>query len=462
VVIVGAGGAGLSAAISAAQQGLNVLILEKMPYAGGATAMSGGGTTATGSQWQKESGVKDDPEWLFMDMLRNGHFYNNPHTTWFYANKIGPSFDWLVSPNGAGVPYGRQISGSSAEHRVGRTYSASGGGPGLIESLVNKAKAMNITILYSVRADSLLLKDGKVSGVTAAGEDGTSYLVSGKAVLLATGGYGANNDYISDEIKKLPYAGSVSATGDGLIMAVKAGAASFNLDKVNVQPHSIRLPTGRGQHTFQGILYAYNNTGGMLVSQNGVRIVNEQASNYDILKAMQKETQCYLLMDEAVYQRYIEIAVASRNFTKAQADEWLAANGSTDPVFARGQTLEELAGVIHVPPDNLARTVAVYRVYAAAGQDADFGRRLTGVLASQGPYYAVAMNLRYYATLGGLKINDELEVLDSHDKPIPGLYAAGEVVGGVNGDIYTSSTCVGWALASGYQAGLAIAADLKP
>jgi fumarate reductase flavoprotein subunit len=115
LVIVGAGGAGLTAAISAAQQGLKVLVLEKMPYAGGATAMSGGGTTATGSRWQQEAGIKDDPEWLFMDMLRNGHFYNNPPTTWFYANKIGPSFDWLVSPDGAGVPYERQISGVTGE-----------------------------------------------------------------------------------------------------------------------------------------------------------------------------------------------------------------------------------------------------------------------------------------------------------------------------------------------------------
>lgn len=462
LVIAGAGGAGLSAAISAAQQGLTVLVLEKMPYAGGATAMSGGGTTATGSRWQKEVDIKDDPEWLFMDMLKNGHFYNNPHTTWFFATTIGPSFDWLVSPDGAGVPYGRQISGPSAEHRAGRSYSAAGGGPGLIESLTSKAESMGITILYSARADSLILEDGRVIGITASGQDGTSYRVYSRAVLLATGGYGANDEYIGDELKKLPYAGSVSATGDGLVMAVKAGAAAFNLDKVNVQPHSIRLPDGRGQHTFQGILYVYNNTGGMLVSQDGVRIVNEQASNYDILKAMEKNRQCYLLMDDAAYRRYIEISVASRNFTAAQADEWLAANGTVDPVFASGQTLEELAEAVHIPPDNLVRTVAAYNGYVTAGHDAEFGRRLTGVMASRGPYFAVAMNLRYYATLGGLRINDGLEVLDTHDKPIPGLYAAGEVVGGVNGDIYTSSTCVGWALSSGYQAGLSIAKSLNP
>ncbi|MDR1430332.1 MAG: FAD-dependent oxidoreductase [Spirochaetaceae bacterium] len=461
-VIVGAGGAGLSAAISAAQQGLKVLILEKMFFAGGATVMSGGGTTATGSQWQKGAGVKDDPEWLFMDMLKNGHFYNNPHTTWFYANKIGPSFDWLVSPDGAGIPYGRQLSGPSAEHRAGRTYSATGGGAGLIESLVNKAASMNIDILYSVKADGLILENGTVSGVTAAGPNGSRYRIYGKAVLLATGGYGANSEFISEEIKKLPYAGSVSATGDGLIMAVKAGAASFNMDKINIQPHSIRFPDGRGQHTFQGILYVYNNTGGMLISQDGVRIVNEQASNYDILMAMKKEEQCYLLMDKVTYQRYIDIAVASHNFTKVQADEWLAANGKMTPIFAGGQTLEELAETIHVPPDALVKTVSSYNGYAAAGRDPDFGRKLTGPMASDGPYYAVAMDLRYYATLGGLRINDDLEVLDTNDKPIPGLYAAGEVVGGVNGDIYTSSTCVGWALASGYQAGLAAARKLKP
>ncbi|GHV40550.1 flavocytochrome c [Spirochaetia bacterium] len=461
-LIIGAGGAGLTAAIAAAQNGLDVLVLEKMPYAGGATAMSGAGTTATGSQWQIKTGTQDSPEWLFMDMLKNGHFYNNPKTTWFFANNAGKSFDWLVSPEGAGVPYGAQLSGPSAEHRAGRTYSAAGGGPGLIENLVKKAESLGITIMYSTRAEELTISQGRITGARAGDQGGDKYQISADAVLLATGGYGANDDYVPEAVRKLPYAGSVSATGYGLIMAAKLGADSFNLDKINIQPHSIRLPDGRGQHTFQGILYVYFNTAGMLVSQDGVRIVNEQASNYDVLAAMKKEQQSYLIMDEPTYQKYIEIAVASRNFTKAQADEWLAANGKMTPVFARGQTLESLAEALHIPPVNLVKTVGDYNSYAAAGKDPDFGRRPAGAMASRGPYYGVAMDLRYYASLGGLRINDSLEVLDTHGQPMPGLYAAGEVVGGVNGDIYTSSTCVGWALTSGYQAGLEAVRKLKP
>jgi fumarate reductase flavoprotein subunit len=347
------------------------------------------------------------------------------------------------------------------EHRVGRSYSAEGGGPGLIENLLKTASSLNIPIMYSTRAESLILENGAVVGVFAAGEDGAKYRIRARDVLLATGGFAANKDLISEEIKKLPFAGAVSSTGDGLLMAMKAGAVSFNLDKVNIQPHSIRFPDGRGQHTYQGVLHVYYNTGGMLISQEGVRIVNEQASAYEIIKAMEKTKQSYLLMDEATYKRYIEIAVASRNFSNKQAEEWLAANGTMNPIFAKGQTLEELAKAVKIPADALAKTVAVYNGYVSAGRDLDFGRRLSGPMASNGPYYAVAMNLRYYLTLGGLKINDELEVLDVNNKPIPGLHAAGEVVGGHNGDIYTPSTCVGWALCSGHQAGLAIAKKLK-
>ena len=461
LLIVGAGGAGLTAAISAAQQGLHVLVLEKMPYAGGATGMSGGGTTATGSRWQKEDKGEDNPEWLFLDMLKNGHFYNDPQTTWVFANKIGESFDWLVSPDGANVPYTRRLSGASAEHRAGRSYSVTGGGPALIDSLLKKADSLNIPIMYSVRAERLITDNGKVVGVMALGDDGTKFRIMAGDVLLATGGYAANEHLVSEEIKQLAYAGSVSSTGDGLFMAIKAGADSFNLDKINIQPHSIKFPNGRGQHTYQGILYVYFNSGGLLVSQDGVRIVNEQASGWDIIKAMEKEKKCYLIMDETTYVRYIEIAVTSRNFTAAQADEWLAANGSVNPVFAKGQSLEELAFAIKMPSANLVKTVSTYNRYAAEGKDPDFGRRLSGPMAYFGPYYAVEMNLRYYLSLGGLRINDKLQVLDTQGEAIPGLYAAGEVVGGVNGDIYTSSTCVGWALSSGHQAGLAIAKKIK-
>ncbi|QQO10025.1 FAD-dependent oxidoreductase [Breznakiella homolactica] len=460
-VVVGAGGAGLTAAIAAAQQGVQVLVLEKMTYPGGATAMSGGGTAATGSKWQKAAGVTDTPEWLFMDMLLNGHFYNDPRTTWLFANTAGPSFDWLVDPAGAAVPYSDRLSGPSAEHRVGRSYSAVGGGPGMVDALVKRAEAVGVEFMYSTRAEELIVENGRITGVIAGDGAGNRYRITAGAVLLATGGYGANDKYVPAEVRKLPYAGSVSATGDGLEMAIAAGAATFNLDKINIQPHSIRLPDGRGQHTFQGCRYVYSSTGGILVSQDGVRIVNENASNYDILQAMLPQKQCFMIMDDPTYKQYIQTAIASRNFTQAQADEWLAANGTMTPIFASGDTLEALARTIGAPPAALAGTVANYTKYVAAGKDPDFGRTPAKALSSSGPYYAVAMDLRYYATLGGIRINELLEVVDSSDKTLPGLYAAGEIVAGVNGDIYTSSTCVGWAVTSGYQAGLQAAKALK-
>lgn len=455
VVVVGAGGAGLAAALTAAQNGADVVVLEKMAMVGGASSMAGGGTNATGSQWQQSYGIEDSPEAYFMDIMENGHFFSDARTLWLYANTQGAAFDWLVAEDGAALPYVNSQPSPSAEHTYGRTFSPEGGGAGVVSALQQKVTDLGVEILLETPAQELMVTDGTVTGVKALAADGTPYEITANSVILATGGYGANTDMLPETVTSLPYAGAVSATGDGLNMATAIGADAINLDKVNIQPHSIILPDGRGQHTFQGCLAMYNKTGSILVSDQGVRFVNEQGSANDIKAGMEQNEHSYLIMDAASFETYAQTCIASHNFTQEQLDQWLEANGTSNPVFAHADSLEDLAAIVGIPSGALTETVERYNGFVSAGEDTDFGRKVSTAMGD-GPYYAVEMNLRYYATLGGLHINDNMQVLDTDGQPIQGLYAAGEVVGGVVGDIYAPGSLFGWAMTSGHNAGLAV------
>lgn len=455
VVVVGAGGAGLAAALTAAQNGADVVVLEKMAMVGGASSMAGGGTNATGSQWQQSYGIEDSPEAYFMDIMENGHFFSDARTLWLYANTQGAAFDWLVAEDGAALPYVNSQPSPSAEHSYGRTFSPEGGGAGVVSALQQKVTDLGVEILLETPAQELMVTDGTVTGVKALAADGTPYEITANSVILATGGYGANTDMLPETVTSLPYAGAVSATGDGLNMATAIGADAINLDKVNIQPHSIILPDGRGQHTFQGCLAMYNKTGSILVSDQGVRFVNEQGSANDIKAGMEQNEHSYLIMDAASFETYAQTCIASHNFTQEQLDQWLEANGTSNPVFAHADNPEDLAAIVGIPSGALTETVERYNGFVAAGEDTDFGRKVSTAMGD-GPYYAVEMNLRYYATLGGLHINDNMQVLDTDGQPIQGLYAAGEVVGGVVGDIYAPGSLFGWAMTSGHNAGLAV------
>lgn len=455
VVVVGAGGAGLAAALTAAQNGADVVVLEKMAMVGGASSMAGGGTNATGSQWQQSYGIEDSPEAYFMDIMENGHFFSDARTLWLYANTQGAAFDWLVAEDGAALPYVNSQPSPSAEHTYGRTFSPEGGGAGVVSALQQKVTDLGVEILLETPAQELMVTDGTVTGVKALAADGTPYEITANSVILATGGYGANTDMLPETVTSLPYAGAVSATGDGLNMATAIGADAINLDKVNIQPHSIILPDGRGQHTFQGCLAMYNKTGSILVSDQGVRFVNEQGSANDIKAGMEQNEHSYLIMDAASFETYAQTCIASHNFTQEQLDQWLEASGTSNPVFAHADSLEDLAAIVGIPSGALTETVERYNGFVSAGEDTDFGRKVSTAMGD-GPYYAVEMNLRYYATLGGLHINDNMQVLDTDGQPIQGLYAAGEVVGGVVGDIYAPGSLFGWAMTSGHNAGLAV------
>lgn len=449
VVVVGAGAAGLSAGLKAAQDGKNVIILEKMGVIGGASAMAGSGTMATGSTWQKEDGYEDSPEQLVEDMMENGHNKNDRATVELFANTIGEAFDWLVDENGAAVPY--QRSGKPT-----RTYSGVGRGAGVCQSLCDKFLAEGGTLLLNTPATALIINDGAVTGVMAEGE-GKAYTINAKAVVLASGGYGANDELVPDEYKAFVYAGHAGAEGDAIAMVEPLDADLINMDLINTQPNSMILPSGLGQYCNPGVSRAYA-AGGFMVNQDGERFFNEQANAWDLMQAMKANDAQYLIMDQAAFDGFNAGMTGSKIYTMEDVETWLADDYEGQPVMKTAATLEELADKLGIPADALSASAQAFNEAAASGSADEFGRTPAAAQSEEGPYYALEMHIRYYASLGGLHINDGMQVLNTQQEAIPGLYAAGEVVGGLEGDVYMGGTLFGWAIASGYEAGIAAAA----
>lgn len=449
VVVVGAGAAGLSAGLKAAQDGKNVIILEKMGVIGGASAMAGSGTMATGSTWQKEDGYEDSPEQLVEDMMENGHNKNDRATVELFANTIGEAFDWLVDENGAAVPY--QRSGEPT-----RSYSGVGRGAGVCQSLCDKFLAEGGTLLLNTPATALIINDGAVTGVMAEGK-GKAYTINAKAVVLASGGYGANDELVPDEYKAFVYAGHAGAEGDAIAMVEPLDADLINMDLINTQPNSMILPSGLGQYCNPGVSRAYA-AGGFMVNQDGERFFNEQANAWDLMQAMKANDAQYLIMDQAAFDGFNAGMTGSKIYTMEDVETWLADDYEGQPVMKTAATLEELADKLGIPADALSASAQAFNEAAASGSADEFGRTPAAAQSEEGPYYALEMHIRYYASLGGLHINDGMQVLNTQQEAIPGLYAAGEVVGGLEGDVYMGGTLFGWAIASGYEAGIAAAA----
>ena len=437
VVVVGAGAAGLSAGLKAAQDGKNVIILEKMGVIGGASAMAGSGTMATGSTWQKEDGYEDSPEQLVEDMMENGHNKNDRATVELFANTIGEAFDWLVDENGAAVPY--QRSGEPT-----RTYSGVGRGAGVCQSLCDKFLAEGGTLLLNTPATALIINDGAVTGVMAEGE-GKAYTINAKAVVLASGGYGANDELVPDEYKAFVYAGHAGAEGDAIAMVEPLDADLINMDLINTQPNSMILPSGLGQYCNPGVSRAYA-AGGFMVNQDGERFFNEQANAWDLMQAMKANDAQYLIMDQAAFDGFNAGMTGSKIYTMEDVETWLADDYEGQPVMKTAATLEELADKLGIPADALSASAQAFNEAAASGSADEFGRTPAAAQSEEGPYYALEMHIRYYASLGGLHINDGMQVLNTQQEAIPGLYAAGEVVGGLEGDVYMGGTLFGLSL----------------
>ena len=413
VVIVGAGGAGMTAAIMAKQAGVNFVLLEKMPYAGGNTTKATGGMNAAETHYQKEQGIEDSVDLFVSDTIKGGHDLNDPALVRVMAEKSSDAIDWLDTI-GAELPK-ISFSGGASVSRIHAPADGSGVGEYLVQHFREKLEELGVEILYNTKATELVIgEDGRVCGVKAEGAD-CNYTFSCKAVILATGGFGANEEMYTQyrpDLKGTVTTNAPGATGDGIIMAQKAGADLVDIEQIQLHPTV-------EQTTSMLITESVRGDGAILVNQGGKRFTNELLTRDAVSAAELEQEGCYA---------YIIFDQNLRDHLKAV--EKYVKTGIT----VQSDTIEGLAEQLGIDPAVLKETLDNWNSYVKNQNDPDFGRT-TGMEAdlTTAPYYAIKIAPGIHHTMGGVKIDTSAHVINTEGQIIPGLYAAGEVTGGVHG-----------------------------
>ena len=413
IVIIGAGGAGMTAAINAAQAGKDVILLERMPYAGGNTTKATGGMNAAETHYQAEQGIEDSVEQFVEDTMEGGHQINDKDLVTTMAENSAEAIDWLDS---IGAPLPKiSFSGGATNQRIHAPEDGSGVGAFLVTAFIKKMDEYpNIHVMYNTTATQLTSLEGTVNGVMAESDE-AYYTIKAKAVILATGGFGNNQDMIVNYREDLEGTVTTSAPGimgDGIVMAEAVGSGLVDIEQIQLHPTV-------EQKTSMLITESVRGDGAILVNQDGKRFTNELLTRDKVSAAEleQPGSYAYIIFDQKL-----------RDGLKAI--EKYVSTGIT----VQGDTIEELAEKIEVDPATLAETLSTWNQYVADQDDKDFGRN-TGMEndLSTAPYYAIKIAPGIHHTMGGVHIDTKAEVIDTKGKAIPGLFAAGEVVGGVHG-----------------------------
>ena len=405
VVVVGGGVAGISAAIEAAANGADVLILEKQSIVGGATTRSGGKLMANGTDIQKAEGIEDSNE-LMYDYLKEvgGDLIDDEKLKGFVDNSL-ETYNWMVDM-GVKVQDVEPIHSSLTPYRVHNTEGGGGMTDGhggqIIVPMMNKYNELDGDILYNVTANELLTNDNnEIVGVKGLAKDGSTVTVNAKSVILATGGYAQNKEMMerySEFTNGYSTQVPTGNVGDGITMAEAVGAQIF--DSPSTQTVYVSYTCGVG----------INEESGLIVTEDGKRFVNEYTYQYHVGDAMRKENSSL-----GYY-----IATSNDPTPTVQYGMSLDSTVSAD-------SIEELAKLIDVDPATLKATVDRYNELCEKGVDEDFGKPADKMYPITGEkYYAIKLNPAVTVTFGGIVTDIESRVLDTNNNPIKGLYAAGE------------------------------------
>jgi fumarate reductase flavoprotein subunit len=431
VLIVGGGGAGMAAAIEAADQGASVTILEAGKRPGGSTALSGGVFYAAGTSIQRAAGVEDDVERMYRYYMTFNRWNLEPWLIRRFCEDSAPTLEWLIGL-GVDIPVeGLYVSGIED---VPRGHHTRGSGAALFEHLLGAASARGVALHANVRVESLLVEQGRVTGIAAQGAE-----MRAGAVVLATGGYGANRDMLADFNPAVAaqderwsfYFGSETSRGDGIRMAQELGATVVGRDRllVNASPG------------FSRDVADFHPPWLVFVNRHGQRFMDETwpycIAGHRIEE--QPDRLCFAIFDEPT-----RAASPSRHpFADklgvgdyAYSGDRLAEEAATGRVITAG-TLDELAVKVGIDPVALAGTVARYNADVRAGGDRQFFKQGPLTTIETAPFYAAEVHAASFgATSAGLRIDPDARVLGVDAQAIPGLYAAGETAGGVLGERY--------------------------
>lgn len=411
VVVVGGGGAGLSAAIAVKEKGANVVLVEKMLMLGGNTNYATAGINAANTKLQKKLGIEDNAELFYNDTMKGGKNVNNPELVKKLTTDSANIIDWLTE-RGADLSEVVFTGGQSAK----RTHRPAGGqavGPVIVDALAETAEKDGIDVRTESEVTKLIKTGDKVTGVEVK-HKGETYNITAKAVVMATGGFGANAKMVAEYKPSLEGFGSTNSpaiTGEGIKMVKAVGGDLVDMTEIQTHPTVVHKKTAM-------ITEAVRGEGAILVNREGKRFVSELETRDVVSKAELEQTgkSAFLVFDQEVREKLGAI------------------NGYVRKGFTvEGATVEELAGKIGVDAKGLVDTMAKYNGYVKAGEDKDFGKTALPRELVKAPFYAIEVSPAVHHTMGGVRINTNAEVLTADGKVIPGLFAAGEITGGVHG-----------------------------
>ena len=446
VVVIGGGGAGFAAAVSAKEAGADVILVEKLASVGGNTLISGGEYAAPANDIQKEEGTEDSKELFAKDVEEAG---GNPELIKVLADKATEDAYWLRDDIGVEWLDSLMFFGG---HSVKRSLiPAAHTGNELIKNYLKKAEELGIEVLTETDVKEILSKDGKVCGIKAETKDG-ELVVNAKSVVVASGGFGANADMCYENDKEIDEhvlsTNSPGATGDGILMAEKLGADTVDMDKIQLYP-VCDVETGK-------LLYCGDTRlvgGALLVNKEGKRFVEELGTRREISMAIKAQTDYvgYVLWDETSNEK--------TGTMKSNPEE--AKSLFDRGLMVKADTLEELADHFGIDKDALLETVKTFNENSAKKEDPEFNLRMLGWQVKDAPFYMMKAAPAVHHTMGGLKINTDAQVLNKDGEWIDGLYAAGEVTGGIHGSNRLGSVAMADITVFGRIAGENAAANAK-
>ena len=461
VVVVGAGGAGMTAAITAAAEGKSVVILESQSMVGGNSVRATGGMNAGKTVYQDENefgesagvektlktaaekyadnetitalaktvseqwaayqanptGYFDSVELMELDTMIGGKGINDPELVETLCANSADAIDWL-DEHGITLHNVSSFGGASVK-RIHRPVNAEGKtvsvGSYMIPLLEENCEKAGVKMMLDTTATEILTDaNGAAVGVKATGASGETVTVNAKAVVLATGGFGANLDMVvkyKPELKGFMTTNAPGIQGQGIEMAQAIGAATVDMDQIQIHP-TVEA------NTAALITEGLRGDGAILINEEGKRFIDEVGTRDVVSAAEIAQTGSYswLVVDQAM----VDASSVIQGYIK---------KGYT----VTGATYEELGKAMGVDAAAFAETMEKWNGYVEAKNDPDFGRTSFANPLNTAPYYAVKVTAGVHHTMGGLKINANTEVLNEKGEVIPGLFAAGEVTGGVHG-----------------------------
>ena len=460
VVIVGAGGAGMTAAITAANEGKSVVIVESQAMVGGNSVRATGGMNAAKTVYQDENefgesagvektlktaaekyadnetitalaatvaeqwaayqanptGYFDSVELMELDTMIGGKGINDPALVETLCEGTADAIDWL-DENGITLHNVSSFGGASVKriHRpVGDDGKVVSVGSYMIPRLQQACEKAGVQLLLSTTAEEILTDGGKVVGIKATGATGETVTVNAKAVILASGGFGANLDMVVEykpELKGFMTTNAPGILGQGIAMAQAIGADTVDMDQIQIHP-TVQYDSAAL------ITEGLRGDGAVLINAEGKRFIDEVGTRDVVSAAEVAQTGGYSWL--VVDQKMADASSVIQGYIK---------KGYT----VEGKTYEELAEAMGVDSAAFAETMANWNQCVADKTDAEFGRTSFANPLDTAPYYAIKVTAGVHHTMGGLKIDTNTEVLDADGNAIPGLFAAGEITGGVHG-----------------------------